>query len=147
MNPLYDLLTWTYVETLFSLWNDLNSQYNYSSGSCKNHLLPPDSIRIFVVKEAGVFCVFCLSAFMQTLNFEKEERAAETGSSWGHSVPDGSGSPPSGPPVTSVIPSWIQSVCQPIDQPAHTERWDAGVSGLRLPHLCVCELSPEHCLQ
>ncbi len=44
-----------------------------------------------------------------------------------HSVPDGSGSPPSEPPVTSVIPSWIQSVCQPIDQPAHTHREDKGL--------------------
>lgn len=89
------------------------------------------------------YSVSCLSAFMQTLNFEKEKRAAKTGNSWAHSVPDGSGSPPSGPPVTSVIPSWIQSVCQPIDQPArtHTERWDAGVSGLHLPHLCVWALT------
>lgn len=39
------------------------------------------------------------------------------------SIPDGSGSPPSGPPVTSVIPSWIQSICQPIDQPGHPRRW------------------------
>lgn len=71
MNPLYDLLTWTYVETLFSLWNDLNSQYNYSSGSCKNHLLPPDSIRIFVVKEAGVFCVL-LSVLPQCVHADAE---------------------------------------------------------------------------
>lgn len=35
------------------------------------------------------------------------------------SIPDGSGSPPSEPPVMSVIPSWIQSICQPIDQPGY----------------------------